>query len=437
MRHRRLKTIDLCAGIGGIRRGFELTGNYINVLSSEIDPYAAKTYMHLHGDDPTNDLTSSEFKDVVVGTDYDVLLAGFPCQAFSRVGRQLGFRDTTRGTIFFEIADIISRSRPKAVFLENVENLISHDGGNTIERIVDILERELEYRLIGVSLNEDGEYEYSSKSFIRNSRHFGVPQNRPRAYIMGFDKRIYGESIKLLNAVSLPMESERCIYEDVDDILERRVDAHYYLSTGYLQTLKDHKERQLNKGSGFGYYIVNDDKRKPRIANTILATGGSGKERNLVRQHRPGIAGRIVGTKLSEINSEGIRVMTPLEWARLQGFAGYAFMKDGEDLFSFPEGISDTQKYKQLGNSVTIPVIEEMAEFMTDCFRMLDNALAQSVYELTAEGNEITKKDVMEALQISQNEAQQILRKMVSSGALEIVTKGRYSRYRKAKRLKK
>lgn len=145
------KTIDLCAGIGGIRRGFEMTGLFENVLSAEIDPYAALTYKHLFGEDPTNDLTSEDFKNEVVNTEYDVLLAGFPCQAFSRVGKQLGFRDTTRGTIFFDIADIISRTNPRAVFLENVENLVSHDKGNTIETIIKTLEEELEYRVIGVT----------------------------------------------------------------------------------------------------------------------------------------------------------------------------------------------------------------------------------------------------------------------------------------------
>lgn len=104
------KTIDLCAGIGGIRRGFELTGKFQNVLSAEIDVCAAKTYEHLFGENPLNDLTSDEFKAKVAQTDYDILLAGFPCQTFSRVGQKLGFRDTTKGTIFFDIADIISRT---------------------------------------------------------------------------------------------------------------------------------------------------------------------------------------------------------------------------------------------------------------------------------------------------------------------------------------
>ena len=134
------KTIDLCAGIGGIRRGFELTGSFRNVLSAEIDGAACKTYEHLFGENPKNDLTSEEFKQKVVETEYDVLLAGFPCQTFSIAGKKPGFRDATKGTIFFEIADIISRTNPRAIFLENVENLVSHDRGETLEIIIKTLE---------------------------------------------------------------------------------------------------------------------------------------------------------------------------------------------------------------------------------------------------------------------------------------------------------
>ena len=191
------KTIDLCAGIGGIRRGFELTGQFDNVLSAEIDECACKTYEHLFGENPKNDLTSEEFKELAAKTEYDVLLAGFPCQTFSRAGQKLGFRDTTKGTIFFDIADIISRTNPRAVFLENVENLVSHDKGETLKRIVTILEEELQYRIIGVTMDEDGSYIYSGKSFIRNSRNFGLPQNRPRVYIMAFSKKIYGDAVKV------------------------------------------------------------------------------------------------------------------------------------------------------------------------------------------------------------------------------------------------
>ena len=423
------KTIDLCAGIGGIRRGFELTGEFHNVLSAEIDIAASKTYEHLFGEDPINDLTTEEFKRKVFEIEYDVLLAGFPCQAFSSAGKQMGFRDTTRGTIFFDIADIISRTNPRAIFLENVENLISHDQGRTIKTIVETLEDELEYRLIGVTLDEDGEYCYSSKSFIRNSRYFGVPQNRPRAYIMGFSKKIYGDAVKILNE-GLPTNNSKLIFRNVHDILEPDVDIHYYMASGYFETLKRHKERQAKKGNGFGYCIVNQKPEEHPVANTILATGGSGKERNLVYQPKEGVSGAVVATKKTALNSEGIRIMTPMEWGRLQGFIGYAFMENGIDSFSFPEDTTDGQKYKQFGNSVTIPVIETMASFMLSCFLKMNECQTEIIYTLAIGREFITKRDVMEYLRISVNQANYLLRKLVSNNVLEIVNYGRYSKYK-------
>ena len=422
------KTIDLCAGIGGIRRGFELTGKFENVLSAEIDPSAAKTYEHLYGENPLNDLTSDEFKDKVAQTDYDVLLAGFPCQTFSRVGKQLGFRDKTRGTIFFDIADIISRTNPRAILLENVENLVSHDKGQTIRTIIETLEDELEYRVIGVTLDDDGNYVYTPKSFIRNSRYFGVPQNRPRVFIMAFSKKRYGEAVKVLTE-GLPTSGSKTIFEDVHQILEPDVDIHYYMASGYWETLKRHKERQSQKGYGFGYCVVNTKDEEHPVANTILATGGSGKERNLIYQPKEGVGGTMIPSKKTELNHEGIRVMTPTEWGRLQGFIGYAFMKDGVDTFSFPEGMTDGQKYKQLGNSVTIPVIEEMAHFMLACFDKMTNSQTSLVLKIAKENEYITKKNVMEKLRISANQAGYLLKKLVASGDLEIVTHGRYSKY--------
>ena len=422
------KTIDLCAGIGGIRRGFELTGKFENVLSAEIDPSAAKTYEHLYGENPLNDLTSDEFKDKVAQTDYDVLLAGFPCQTFSRVGKQLGFRDKTRGTIFFDIADIISRTNPRAILLENVENLVSHDKGQTIRTIIETLEDELEYRVIGVTLDDDGNYVYTPKSFIRNSRYFGVPQNRPRVFIMAFSKKRYGEAVKVLTE-GLPTSGSKTIFEDVHQILEPDVDIHYYMASGYWETLKRHKERQSQKGYGFGYCVVNTKDEEHPVANTILATGGSGKERNLVYQPKEGVGGTMIPSKKTELNHEGIRVMTPTEWGRLQGFVGYAFMKDGVDTFSFPEGMTDGQKYKQFGNSVTIPVIEELAHFMLACFDKMTNSQTSLVLKIAMENEYITKKDVMEKLRISANQAGYLLKKLVTSGDLEIVTHGRYSKY--------
>ncbi len=163
----------------------------------------------------------------------------------------MGFRDSTKGTIFFDIADIISRTQPRAVFLENVDNLISHNKGNTIKTIIETLEDELGYRVIGVNIDENGEYVYSRSSFVRNTKYFGLPQNRPRAYIMAFSKKKYGSAIKLLNG-QLPTSSERTIYYDLRDVLEKDVDDKYYMSQGYLDTLKKQRERNRSKGNGFG-----------------------------------------------------------------------------------------------------------------------------------------------------------------------------------------
>lgn len=427
------KTIDLCAGIGGIRRGFEMTGEFENVLSAEIDPYAALTYKHLFGDDPTNDLTSEEFKEEVVKTEYDVLLAGFPCQTFSRVGLQLGFRDTTRGTIFFDIADIISRTNPRAIFLENVENLVSHDGGNTIETIIRTLEDELRYRVIGVTLDEDGNYSYSRSTLLRNTKDFGLPQNRPRAYIMAFSKRIYGNAVKLLDQ-QLPTGRDETIFRDVNDILDLDVADKYYMAEGYLETLKRHKARQKKQGNGFGYCVVNQNNGEHPIAYTILATGGSGKERNLIYQEKAGVAGKIIEGKKTALNSEGIRVMTPNEWGRLQGFIGYAFLdNNGNETFSFPEGTTDGQKYKQFGNSVSIPVIRSMAEFMLECFDLLEQQQEDVVRALAANNLFITKRDVMEMLGLNQQQAGTLLRRFVDSGELRRVSKGKSTRYTRSK----
>lgn len=423
------KTIDLCAGIGGIRKGFELTGEFENVLSAEIDDFACATYEHLFGDNPKNDLTSEEFKQKVVDTKYDVLLAGFPCQTFSRAGLQKGFRDTTKGTIFFDIADIISRTHPRAVFLENVENLVSHDKGETLKRIINTLEDELGYRIIGVTLDEDGEYEYTRDSFVRNSRYFGLPQNRPRVYIMAFNKKTYGNAIKLLKAQLPDHRAREPIAEDLKAILEDNVDDVFYMSSGYLETLKKHRVREHAKGHGFGYVVVNEPDNPHPISNTILATGGSGKERNLVRQYKEGVAGKELPTKKSPLNDEGIRVMTPKEWGRLQGFIGYAFMENGEDKFSFPPETTVAQQYKQFGNSVTIPVIEEMAYFMLSCFDTMTKDQLELIVQMASNRDSITRRDVIELLRVSSNQAEYLLRKLVGEGRLKLIDTRKKAHY--------
>lgn len=423
------RTIDLCAGIGGIRRGFELTGAFSNVLSAEIDPYAAQTYKALFHEDPLNDLTSNDFKLTVDSTDYDVLLAGFPCQAFSRIGKRMGFRDLTRGTIFFEIADIISRTNPRAIFLENVENLVSHDSGNTIETIIRTLEDELGYRVIGVTLDENGNYIYDRSTLVRNSKNFGVPQNRPRVYIMAFSKKKYGMAIKKLNE-QLPLSGKKVIYRDIYDILETNVEDKYYMAQGYLDTLKRHKERNKTKGNGFGFCILNQSDDEHPIAYTVMATGGSGKERNLIYQPKEGVAGKMISGKKTPLNSEGIRVMTPTEWGKLQGFIGYAFVnKSGEDEFRFPEGMTDGQKYKQFGNSVSVPVIETMAEFMLKCFGILERQQDEVVRAMAINNEFFTKKDVMELLDLNSIQAGSLLKSLIDRGELIRISGGKTTRY--------
>lgn len=353
------KTIDLFCGIGGIRKGFELTNKFSNVLSAEVDKYACMTYEHLFNENPLNDVTSEAFKEKVQKLNYDVLLAGFPCQSFSIAGDKKGFADTTRGTLFFDVADILKRTKPKAFLLENVEGLYRHDKGKTFKIIIDTLVTELGYKIVGVD-EKDGVLAYDSKSFLRKTVDFGLPQKRTRTYIMGFrndlvpDDYIFDE---------LPTKKKKPIFANVYDILEDDVSAKYYLSEQYIRTLEKHKATHKAKGNGFGYKIVNTGENP--ISNTILATGGSGKERNLIVQEKPEYYGIMFGSKKTPINDRGIRVMTPREWARLQGFKDYAFLTNKKDTFSFPSTVSETQQYKQLGNSVSIPVIEELAKYMS------------------------------------------------------------------------
>lgn len=371
---KKYRTIDLCAGIGGIRKGYELVGCFKNVLSAEIDKNACLTYKHLYGEDAMNDITDEKFKKKVEKTKYDVLLAGFPCQAFSRAGKKEGFLDKTRGTLFFDIAEIIRRTEPKAFMLENVDNLITHEKGQTFHTILSVLVNELNYKVIGVTKNEKGELVYDKKDFIRNSRNFGVPQNRPRVYIMGFSRKHFGDKVDGLPN-ELPTERNGKIYEDLNDLLEMNADDKYFLSSGYVETLERHKARHEGRGNGFGYRVVNLPEIEHPVSNAILATGGSGKERNLVYDPKEGIAGKVVPPKQTPLNDKGIRAMTPREWGKLQGFVNYAFVdkKTGEDMFSFPDKLADGHKYKQFGNAVTISAVEVMAGFMKKCLKELED----------------------------------------------------------------
>jgi DNA (cytosine-5)-methyltransferase 1 len=312
------KFIDLFAGIGGFRIALQNLGGEC-VFTSEIDKYAQKTYQDNFGDMPHGDITKINEKDI---PNHDVLCAGFPCQAFSIAGRRGGFEDT-RGTLFFDVARIIKEKQPKAFFLENVKGLISHNGGKTLATILNVLREDLGY--------------FVPEPQVLNAKNFGVPQNRERIFIVGFHKSLN------INSFEYPKSFEdKVVFEDIRE--ENTVDARYYLSTQYLQTLKNHKARHESKGNGFGYAIIPND----GIANAIVV-GGMGRERNLVYDDR--ITDFTPTTKIKgEVNRECIRKMTPREWARLQGFPD-----------SFKIEVADVHAYKQFGNSVAIPAIQATA----------------------------------------------------------------------------
>ncbi len=319
--HPRFTFIDLFAGIGGFRMAMQQLGGKC-VFSSEWDMQAQKTYCLNYGEVPFGDITLETTKSYIPNH-FDVLCAGFPCQAFSLAGRRLGFEEA-RGTLFFEVAEIIRRKRPKAFFLENVKGLLIHDKGRTLQIILKILREDLDY--------------YVPEPQILNAQHFGVPQHRERIYIVGFRK----DQCTAGFTYPSPTDSSKTFAA----VKEKEVvSAKYYLSTQYLQTLIAHKERHASKGNGFGYEVIADD----GVANAIVV-GGMGRERNLVIDHRLTDFTPVTRIK-GEVNREGIRKMTPREWARLQGFP--------ED---FIIGVADASAYKQLGNSVAVPAIRATAE---------------------------------------------------------------------------
>lgn len=313
--------IDLFAGIGGFRLALQKLGGKC-VFTSEWDFPAKRTYQANFGDYPFGDITKQETKDYIPD-DFDVLCAGFPCQAFSIAGRRGGFEDT-RGTLFFEVAEVLKKHKPKVFFLENVKGLRGHDKGKTLKTILNVLRNDLDY--------------FVPDPEILNARNFGVPQNRERIFIVGFRKDANVENFEYPKPIdTIP---------SISDITEEKeVSVKYYLSTQYLKTLIEHRARHESKGNGFGYEIISDD----GIANAVVC-GGMGRERNLIYDHRLTNFVPITHIK-GEVNRKGIRKMTPREWARLQGYP---------DDFVIP--VADAQAYKQFGNSVAVPVIEATAK---------------------------------------------------------------------------
>lgn len=291
--------IDLFAGIGGIRMGFESAGGEC-VFTSEWDEPAQKTYQANFNEIPYGDITKIEPEEI---PSFDMLLAGFPCQPFSQAGLKKGFEDT-RGTLFFDIARIVEYHKPSVVFLENVRNLASHDKGNTLKVIVKTLE-DLGYKVF---------------HRLYNAKNFGVPQNRVRIYIIAFKDEVNFEFPKEPNTPT-----------KLGDILEKNVDPKYTISdklwAGHQRRRKEHKE----KGNGFGYSLFNE---KSEYTSTISA-----------RYYKDG------SEILIEQKGKNPRKLTPKEASRLQGFP--------ED-FIIP--VSDNQAYKQFGNSVAVPVIKVLAK---------------------------------------------------------------------------
>ncbi|WP_278850467.1 DNA (cytosine-5-)-methyltransferase [Thomasclavelia spiroformis] len=307
------KMIDLFAGIGGTRLGFYLTGKVNNVFSSEIDKFACKTYKANFGETPNGDITKINEKDV---PDHDILVGGFPCQAFSQAGKKLGFEDT-RGTLFFEIVRILKEKRPKAFLLENVKNLKSHNKGHT-------------YNIIEKTLKDLG---YDVQATTLKAKDFGLPQNRERIYIVGFEKK----KVPNYEDFNFPLPSSK--KTNVGSILEKKVDEKYTISDNLWKGHQRRKAEHKKKGNGFGYSLFNSDSE---YTNTISA-----------RYYKDG------SEILIEQKGKNPRKLTPREAARLQGFP---------EKYIIP--VSDTQAYKQFGNSVAVPVIYAIASKIID---ILDN----------------------------------------------------------------
>lgn len=318
--------IDLFAGIGGFRIAMQRLGGRC-VYSSEFDSKAQETYLANYGEMPFGDITKESTKRFIP-KEFDVLCAGFPCQAFSMAGKRLGFKDETRGTLFFEVEAILRKHQPKVFFLENVKGLVSHDRGRTL-------------KIILKHLNDSG-YDVVDPQIL-NAMDYGVPQHRERIYIVGFRKDLGIDASKFKYPEPTTPGDKRPKFRDIME--ENEVSVKYYLSTVYIETLKRHKARHEAAGHGFGYKIIDLD----GVSNAIVV-GGMGRECNLITDKRLTNFTPITNIK-GKVNREGIRKMTPREWARLQGFPD-----------NFKIVVADASAYKQFGNSVAVPAIQATAE---------------------------------------------------------------------------
>lgn len=306
--------IDLFAGIGGMRIAFENNGGDC-VYSNEWNKYSQQTYFANFGEQPDGDITKVDARII---PNHDVLVAGFPCQPFSiagvskkqSLGRATGFEDKTQGTLFFDVCRIIKAKRPKAFLLENVKNLKSHDKGNTFKVIMESLE-ELNYEVFYAIL--DGQ-NY-------------VPQHRERIFIVGFDRQRYGNKIDFSFDIR-PVDPKPVI----KDILEENPDNKYTLSDKLWIYLQDYAAKHKAAGNGFGYGIADPE----GVARTLSARYYKDGSEILIAQR-----------------GKNPRRLTPRECARIQGFPD-----------TFKIVVSDTQAYRQFGNSVVVPLITDVARLI-------------------------------------------------------------------------
>ena len=333
--------IDLFAGVGGIRLPFQELGGRC-VFTSEWDKFSKKTYAANYGEYPDGDITRIRSDEI---PPHDVLLAGFPCQAFSQAGLRQGFKDT-RGTMFFEIQRILAHHRPKAFLLENVKQLKGHDKGRTLKIILDILRGDDVADVpSNIPMSSDARSSLNSRLDYKvgfrvlRANNFGVPQGRERIYIVGFDRRQCGD----VDVEAIFDQLEKCRSETrLGDILipNSEVDPKYTISDRLLAGHERRKREHKAKGNGFGYSLFNRDSS---YCNTISARYYKDGSEILIDQ--------------SDIGKNP-RKLTPRECARIQGFP--------ED-FNL-SAVSDSQLYRQFGNSVAMPVIRALAKNMKPHF---------------------------------------------------------------------
>lgn len=311
----RFTFIDLFAGMGGFRLAMQAHGGKC-VFSSEWNKYAQKTYLANFGEMPFGDITKEVTKSYIP-QNFDILCAGFPCQPFSiagvskkkSLGRETGFKDKTQGTLFFDVADIISRHRPKAFYLENVKNLMSHDKGNTFQIIKGALE----------------ELNYSLHYLVMDGQTY-VPQHRERIMIVGFNRDIYH------GKEQFAFPEQKLATRSIKEILDPNVDDKYTLSDKLWSYLQNYAEKHRAKGNGFGFGMVNLN----GISRTLSA-----------RYYKD-------GSEILIPQGDGMnpRRLSPRECARLMGYP---------DNYRLNQ-VSDVQAYRQCGNSVVVPLITAVSE---------------------------------------------------------------------------